>query len=366
MMRAHPLCIVFSLMNDLKKIFTNILKVILFVGLGVFFIWLSVKDLSDDDIQMIFSSMKLVNNPFGWTFIILSAGSLICADIVRTLRARQMLTAIGYRPRVSSTFYSVMVCYLANLALPRLGEILRCTYLQRFENVPFQKSLGTVILERTIDVVCWGVLFIIATLMNNGLISQLVVNKETNMTLSEWFTAKGMEFMGNYLLFVVIAAAILLFAIIRLTRKYWINNKFFSKVAQFFKDIWKGFISIKDMPRPWLFVFLTVLMWVFYFLGTYFFFFSLPYLRHTGPGAAFTVLVFGTIAFMVSQGGLGAYPLITAGIVMLYGVSYPQGLAAGWIGWILQTAVALIIGLITLAITPFCKRRDSTIATTEE
>ncbi len=71
------------------------------------------------------------------------------------------------------------------------------------------------------------------------------------------------------------------------------------------------------------------------------------------------MLIFGTIAFMISQGGLGAYPLITAGIVMLYGVSYPQGLAAGWIGWILQTAVSLVLGLFSLIATSFYERRDS-------
>jgi hypothetical protein len=95
-------------------------------------------------------------------------------------------------------------------------------------------------------------------------------------------------------------------------------------------------------------------------MGVYFFFHALPYLQHIGPGAAFSVLIFGTIAFMISQGGLGSYPLITAGIVMLYGISYTQGLAAGWIGWILQTAISLILGLFSLIVTSFYKKHDAT------
>lgn len=353
-------------MKPFRKILPDILKLIVFLGLGVLFIWLSVRNLSDEDVRMIFSSMKLVNNPVGWTFILLSAFSLLCADIIRAVRAKQMLMAIGYKPRTSITFYSVMICYLANFALPRLGEILRCTFLQRYENIPFQKSLGTVILERAVDFVCWIALFIIATLMNNGLLSQLTVDQETGMTLRDWFAAKGMGFLGNYLLFTLIGIGIIFLIVIKLTKKYWIKNKYFKKTADFFKDIWKGFISIKDMPKPWLFVLLTILMWICYFLGTYLFFFSLPYLRHIGAGAAFTVLVFGTIAFMVSQGGLGSYPLITAGIVMLYGISYPQGLAGGWIGWLLQTVVSLVFGLLTLCVIPFYKRNDSTIETFTE
>lgn len=346
-------------MEKLKKILPDILKVILFLGLGILFIWLSIKDLSKEDVQMIFSSMSLVNNPRGWFFITLSAAAIVAADLVRAARAKLLLKSIHYKPRLSMMFYSVMVCYLANLALPRLGEVLRCTFLQRYENVPFQKSLGTVILERAVDLVCWLFLLIVAMLLNNGLLSQLVVDQETGTTLQEWFAQKGLSYIGNYLIYIVIAIIILLVIIIRATRNWWQKKPALVKVADFFKGIWHGFVSIKDIPKPWHFVFWTVAMWVFYFFGVYLFFHALPYLQHVGPGAAFTVLVFGTIAFIISQGGLGAYPLITAGIVMLYGISYTQGLAAGWIGWILQTAVSLILGFFSLAVTSFYKKHDA-------
>ncbi len=348
-------------MKSLKDILPNIVKVILFLGLGIFFIWLSVRNLSNEDIETIFSSMKLVNNPKGWMFITLSVFAIIGADTVRAFRARQMLVTNGYKPRISMTFYSVMVCYLANLAVPRLGEILRCTFLQRYENIPFQKSLGTVILERTIDLVCWLLLFFIAFSMNTTLLSQIVVNQQTGITLQEWFQSKGLSLIGNHSLLILVCIAGFLLFLFLVTKKYWQKNKFMIKVVNFLKEMWNSFISIKDMKHLWLFVFWTVAMWVLYFFGTYFFFFSLPYLHHVGPTAAFTVLVFGTIAFMISQGGLGSYPLITAGITILYGISYPQGLAAGWIGWLLQTIVSLVIGLITLSIVPLYKRRDSTI-----
>lgn len=348
-------------MEKLKKILPDILKVILFLGLGILFIWLSIKDLSKEDVQMIFSSMSLVNNPRGWFYITLSVAAIVAADLVRAARAKLLLKSIHYKPRFSMMFYSVMVCYLANLALPRLGEVLRCSFLQRYENVPFQKSLGTVILERAVDLVCWLFLLIIAMLLNNGLLSQLVVDQETGTTLQEWFAQKGLSYIGNYLIYIIIAVIALIVIIIRATRNWWQKKPALVKVADFFKGIWHGFVSIKDIPKPWHFVFWTVAMWVFYFFGVYLFFHALPYLQHVGPGAAFTVLVFGTIAFIISQGGLGAYPLITAGIVMLYGISYTQGLAAGWIGWILQTAVSLVLGFFSLAVTSFYKKHDAAL-----
>ena len=352
-------------MKNFKKILPDILKTILFVGLGILFIWLSVKDLSKDDIRMIFSSMSLVNNPRGWFYIMLSVVAIVAADLIRAARAELLLKSIHYKPRFSMMFYSVMVCYLANLALPRLGEILRCSFLQRYENIPFQKTLGTVILERAVDVVCWLFLLIIALLLNNGLLAQLVVDQNTGTTLQEWFAQKGLSYIGNYLIYIIILVVILLVVLIRTTRSWWQKRPALVKIADFFKGIWHGFVSIKDIPKPWHFVFWTVAMWVSYYLGVYLFFHALPYLQHIGPGAAFSVLIFGTIAFMISQGGLGAYPLITAGIVMLYGVSYTQGLAAGWIGWILQTAVSLILGFFSLAVTSFYKKHDAALTSEE-
>jgi hypothetical protein len=352
-------------MGKLKKVLPDILKTTLFVGLGILFIWLSVKDLSKEDVQMIFSSMSLVNNPRGWFYIFLAVVAIVAADLIRAARAELLLKSIHYKPRFSMMFYSVMVCYLANLALPRLGEILRCSYLQRYENIPFQKTLGTVILERAVDVVCWLFLLIIALLLNNGLLSQLIVDQSSGTTLQEWFAQKGLSYIGNYLLYIFIAFIILIVVIVRVTRKWWQKRPALVKVANFFKGIWHGFVSIKDIPKPWHFVFWTVAMWVSYYFGVYLFFHALPYLQHIGPGAAFTVLIFGTIAFMISQGGLGAYPLITAGIVMLYGISYTQGLAAGWIGWILQTAVSLTLGFFSLAVSSFYKKHDAALTSEE-
>lgn len=347
-------------MSKLKKILPDILKTTIFVGLGILFIWLSIKDLSKEDIQMIFSSMSLVNNPRGWFFIGLSVVAIVAADLIRAARAQLLLRSINYYPRFSMMFYSVMVCYIANLALPRLGEILRCSFLQRYENVPFQKSLGTVILERAVDVVCWLFLLIIALVVNNGLLSNLIVDQSQQLTMKEWFAQKGLSYVGNFLIYIIIALIVLLIILVRVTRKWWQKRPALVKIADFFKGIWRGFVSIKDIPDPWHFVFWTIAMWVCYFFGVFLFFNALPYLQHIGPGAAFTVLIFGTIAFMISQGGLGSYPLITAGIVMLYGISYTQGLAAGWIGWILQTAVSLILGLFSLIVTSFYKKHDAT------
>ncbi len=305
--------------------------------------------------------MSLVNNPYSWLMLGCSAFMAIMADVVRAVRSKILIEPLGYKVRMPMAFYSVMVCYLANLALPRLGEVLRCSFLQRFEGVPFQKSLGTVITERAVDILVWIVLFFIAIGLNTGMLSQVVVDENSQMTVGMWMEQKGLSLVGNYFVYILLIIIFLIWALFRLTRRWWIKFPFIVKIRNFLLGIWQGFISIKNLPHPWRYVFWTVLMWVFYFLGTYLFFFALPYLKGIGPGAAYSVLVFSTIAFMISQGGLGSYPLMAAGILIMYNISYTQGLAAGWIGWILQTVVVLILGFASLIIASFYKKSQKEI-----
>ena len=347
-----------------NPIFT-ILRFILFVGLGVFFIWLSLRDLSKEDMRAIWDSMGSINHLSCWLLLISAAIMAILADVARAVRAKILIEPLGYKPRFSMVFYSVMICYLANLALPRLGEILRCSFLQRFENVPFQKSLGTVLTERAVDILCWLTLILVVIGMNTGMLSNVIIDHETQTSVGMWMEQKGLSILGNYFIYILIGAIVLIWLLLRLTRRWWSKYAWCMKIRNFFVGLWQGIISIKDLPHPGRYIFWTVVMWICYYLGTYLCFFAIPYLHGLGPGAALAVLTFGTIAFMISQGGLGSYPLITAGILLMYGVNYTHGLAAGWIGWILQTAVSLLVGFASLFLSSFYKKQDSSIVKPE-
>lgn len=346
-----------------KSLWITILQLILFVGLGVFFIWLSLRSLSKKDMEDIWQAMGSINQPKSWVLLFCAAAVAAFADIARAVRAKIMLEPLGYKPRFSMTFYSVMVCYLANLALPRLGEVLRCSFLQRFENIPFQKSLGTVVTERAVDIICWLALLFAVIAMNTSMLSNVIVDKDTQMTIGTWMEHKGLSMLNNYSLYIALGAIILVLISLHLTRKWWMKFAWLRKVRSFFVGIWEGFISIKDLPHPGRFMIWTIIMWACYYVGTYLCFFAIPYLHGLGPGAALAVLAFSTIAFIISQGGLGSYPLIAAGILLLYGVSYTHGLAAGWIGWILQTSVTLILGFVSLFLSSFYKKKDATVTT---
>lgn len=342
-----------------KSLLRTVIQLVLFVGLGIFFIWLSLRSLSRDDIQSMLKAMEEINNPKSWLLISAAAAMAIFADFARAVRARILLEPLGYKPRLSMAFYSVMVCYLANLALPRLGEVLRCSFLQRFEDVPFQKSLGTVVTERVVDIICWLVLLVISIAVNTGILSELIVDQEAQLSLGAWLNAKWSALVHGSGLYLLTAIVIVLAVTIHLTRKWWRKSRLCMKIRDFFVDMWHGIVSIKDLPSPWRFVFWTALMWIAYFLGIYLCMLSIPYLHGIGPMTAFTILTFSTIAFIISQGGLGSFPLIVAGILFLYEIPYIQGLAAGWIGWIMQTVIVLVVGFLSLLLASFYKKTNN-------
>jgi hypothetical protein len=70
---------------------------------------------------------------------------------------------------------------------------------------------------------------------------------------------------------------------------------------------------------------------------------------HLGLAATFSLLAFGSIGMLLTQGGVGAYPLIIAATLVLYAVPFqPIGLAFGWIIWAAQTVIVLILGSLSL------------------
>ncbi len=343
--------------NAAVEVLKKILKFILFFGVGVFFVWISIRKLSADDVAHLKESARQVTRGTAWVFLFLAYLAGAISNYIRALRQRQLLQPLGYETRRSMVFYSVMVCYLANYVFPRLGEVLRCTFLQRYEKVPFEKSLGTVVTERAVDFIIMVAIFIAAFLLNTGLMDSLHIG---DATLREMLSAKADGMARNHTLYIALGAFVLLIVAIILTRKWWSKVKLFVKIKDFFVGIWQGLISIKDVRRPWLFICYSLLIWVLWVLETVFCFQAFDFLSGYTFVMMFTVFAMGNIGFLIGPGGIGTYPLIVAAMIVLYSGSefYAPGLAAGWIGWAVQTIQVLTLGLFSLAATAFMKRKE--------
>lgn len=341
---------------SIKELVKKVLKFLLFAGVGVFFVWISVRKLTPEDMEHLKSAAAQVTKGSAWVWLFLAffVGGL--SNYIRALRNRQLLQPLGYETRKSMVFYSVMVCYLANYVFPRLGEVLRCTFLQRYEKVPFEKSLGTVVSERAVDLIIMIGILIAAFFLNTGLLDTLDVG---GLTLRESLHSKFSSMAHNHTLYLLIAALVLLVIIIFFTRKKLAQVKFFVKIKDFLVGIWQGLISIKDVKKPGLFIFYSLFIWLLWVLETVFCFQVFDFVSDYSFAMVFSVFAIGNIGFLIGPGGIGTYPLIIAAMIVLYSGTemYAPGLAAGWIGWGVQTFQVLVLGLFSLIATGFVKRK---------
>lgn len=319
-----------------------------FLALGIGLAWWSVRDLTEQqmaDMAHSFSKLKV-------GYIVLSFVLGIAAHWLRALRWNMLLEAAGQRTDIISLFLSVLSGYLANLAFPRLGEVTRCGLLDRYRGVPFATSLGTVVLERIVDVLTLGLVIVLVLLTQFTLYYGFFYNKILMPTLDALI--RNQSFLG----IVLIGTLFLLFVLI-FYRKALINKflkGFFGKLLSRFAA---GFRSLAYVKSPVRFILLSLGIWCCYWLVCLLVFQSFSgteSLPSFGMGPGLAMLVSGAFAMMLTQGGIGAYPVAAAQTLVLYGISYPIGLTCGWILWLNQTLLVLATGSLAIALFPTLRR----------
>lgn len=329
----------------MKKYSKDILKLVLFLALGAFFVWYSVKDLSPDQRFAIVSNALGALKGDNWIFLILCLIVCFLSIVFRALRSVLMIEPLGHKISKANSYHGVTICYLANLAFPRLGEILRCTVLQQYEKVPFQKSLGTIVTERIIDVLLFALLLVgVFFLESDKLLRILTENNAYDKVVAM------LSGTGKYL---AIGIGLFIALWVYIFRRKIANNSFFQKIIKIIKGFWEGLISVRKIRKPLLFIFYSVMIWVCYYFAFYVCVFMFPNLMDLGNAAftaSLTCLTIGVVGFLVAQGGLGAYPLLVSTVLLLYGIKAEEGLAIGWVVWSIETVLYLILGVASLII----------------
>lgn len=321
-----------------RKLFFNILKFVIFLGLGLFLIWFITKDLTQEQKTELSNSFREAN--YWW--VALSIGIGIASHYVRALRWKMMLLPLGYSPRTKTTFYSVMVGYLLNMAVPRLGEITRCGVMQRYEKIPFDKAVGTIVVERLIDLL----FLIIATILLFILQFETIYdffNDKVIIPVSEkisYSTTSILIMIGILLLFIFLTYILI--------RRFKHTNAYL-KLKLMLMNVRDGIYSIRHLKNFKLFLLYSVFIWFCYFLMVLVCFYALEQTAHMGLGEALAILVFGTVGIISTPGGIGAYHLIvTETLVALYGLDRAYAISFSWLAWSAQTVMIIILGVISL------------------
>jgi glycosyltransferase 2 family protein len=325
----------------LKKHILVVLRFAFFLGIGIFFIWLFLKNLTPDQKNEIVKSLKIAN----YTYIIIAMLLGLLSHYVRALRWRILIEPLGYKPRKLNVYMAVLIAYLANLALPRLGEVSRCGILTQYEKIPFNKSFGTVITERIIDMIAFVLLFFIMIFTMSSKLSEYVTQKIYLPLQTKFNITDALE---SNLLWAFIGVTAITVIVFLFLRKRLINTKAYLKVNHMLTGFLAGIQSLLKIRQPILFFVYTVAIWVLYLLMAYVVFFSLQETSNLSIEAGLAILVFGSVGIMIVQGGIGIYPAIVAETLFLFSITSTTGYAMGWLIWSSQTIMILIAGVFSL------------------
>ena len=307
---------------------------IIAIALAGIFIGLTVKATNFEDLK---EAAKEAN----YFWIVASMVLSIISYWLRAARWKLLLEPIGHPIQTQSGFWAISFAYFMNLTIPRSGEIARATSLYKMESVPVDKSLGTIVLERVIDLLFLGLFFLLTLIFNSK-------------TLFSFFSM-GQKFPVGKLL-ILIGVFVLIGFIFFLIRNRIRNLKIYQKGIDFLKGIWIGFKSILKLKQRTLFVAYSVSIWICYFLMTYLVLFAFPATEHFGLGEGFFLIVSGALGMILPAiGGLG-YPYVMsmafAAIYLSHGQTAEEGKAVGnYFGLILyfaQIVSILIFGLISI------------------
>ena len=317
---------------------------VIFLGIGFFFIYWFLLKLDNEQKAAIWQSF--LEADYGWVIACVLCSLL--SHLVRALRWQLLFKPIGYRPGLNNTFGSVIVAYLGNLAFPRAGEVMRCATLRSSEDIPVEKSLGTVVTERIIDLLAFGLIVLIGMLVMFGQAKDWLYN-----TLSQKFDSMTM---------IAIVLAVLALAAFVFYKFFWkklLHIGIFSKINDLVLGMVDGVKSILHMGRrnTLLFLIYSVAIYLLYILGGLIIFHAFGETNWLGMRAAFVVYLFGSVGMTFSQGGIGVYPVLVQLALDIYGIPMEVGTACGWLLWGSQQAVVVTVGAAYLIYFSLIKRK---------
>ncbi len=288
----------------------------------------------------------------GW----LLAGIVVScfAHFSRAVRWKMLIEPLGHKPKISNTFWAVCAGYFANLAIPRLGEIYRCGTLGNAEKIPFNELLGTVIVERIIDVLTVFAVMLLVAAMEFDLIGGFL-----NETIISPLNEKIGHLASGALWVTLIGVGVLLYYGWKFISKSEKFKGVTAKINNTVKGILDGIKSVRKLKNGWLFLFHTVFIWAMYFLGSYFAFFALDSTSALGVKEGLFVLVIAGLGMAAPvQGGIGAYHWIVSHGLMLYNIPETEGIVYATMVHGYQTLLLIILGAIGTAVLLAAKKKN--------
>lgn len=269
-----------------------------------------------------------------YRFVLISGVLSVSGYLLRAYRWKYTLEYIGFKSNFKLNLAAVSIGYFINLTIPRSGEISRAALLTKYQGIPFDKSFGTIIAERIVDFIILMLFIFVAIVLEFSTLKN--------------FLLKYIPLQTVVLLLLIGFVLFLVLLYFMFYSKWYIVLKIKEKVAGFTE----GILSVFKMPSKWLFLSYTLLIWLTYILMFYSMIFALEATENISLGAVVVAFVIGSLTIAFTNGGFGFFPVLIAEILVLYNVPEEAGNAFGWIVWISQLIITVVLGGIAFLVLP--------------
>lgn len=319
-----------------NKTLKSFLTIVISLAFAGFFLWLALRGF---DFKVVQKSLAKAN----YLWVAFAAVFALLAYWFRAIRWNLLLEPMGHKISSSNALWSLSFGYLMNLTIPRSGEVARATALYGVEKVPVDKSFGTIILERVVDLICML-----------GFLGLTLIFKYD--AILAFYKNSGININPNKILIVIggLAVAGVLFFVFK---NKFVNVPVLGKIIGFIDGILLGLTSIFKLKEKGKFILYTIGIWVSYYFAAYLVCFALPETSDFTFADGFFIIVVGTLGMIIpASGGIGAFNLaMKYGFMALFlamGKSAEfggeMGLTYSFISLPLQIVVMLVMGLISI------------------
>ncbi|MBO4590410.1 MAG: flippase-like domain-containing protein [Bacteroidaceae bacterium] len=315
----------------MKKVIKNVSKWLLPLLIAAGILYYMYHDFDFHEVwTLLTEETKMV-----WLFV--SLIFILLSHYLRGIRWLLTLEPIGYRPRTINSVLSIYIAYASNILVPRVGEISRCGVLAKYDGIPFSKSLGTLVAERIVDFILAFAIFAVMMIWQFDKLYTIFDKTGTGES--------GISLLlKNPWFYVIVAIFIALFFFVRHLFKRS-KKPAVTGVKKTIDNFVEGFISLKNIKRPGLFILYTLLIWLCYYLEFYICFYSFPFMAELGPLTAAVVFSAINVAIIIpTPNGAGPWHFVVITLLGLYGIAEPQAASFALIVHTFQTIFVLIFG----------------------
>ncbi|PKO97113.1 MAG: hypothetical protein CVU12_02260 [Bacteroidetes bacterium HGW-Bacteroidetes-7] len=328
----------------MKQRLISAIKYILLFAAAIVLLWFSFREVKWSDFT---GGLKSAN----YTLIAISMVVSIAAFWLRALRWRMIMLPLNSGVKRRDAWDGINIGYITNFAVPRAGEFARCGVITRKTGLSFEKVAGTVVLERSVDLLSLAVL--------STAIFVLQWSRFGNFIDNQIFSAFGDRFSGGLgiVAVTILSAFAIFFYIVYLFRK---KHPVFRKIADIVKGVLAGIVSGFRMKQKWLFIIYTILIWICYWLMSYTTILAFPLVEGLGVSDALFLMVIGGFGWAIPvQGGIGAYHfIISLALATIYGIDQTTGVVFATISHGSQALTMIACGAVSLISFSFFKGKS--------